>query len=93
MSLAKLGIAVVCVAMLGACAQQDSGGIGTKTAVGAAGVPRLYMALTAVEASRAARTPPRSSAPVQLQSAEDRVRSWRGHAGDAEVDEDDDPTP
>ncbi|MCX7353556.1 MAG: RT0821/Lpp0805 family surface protein [Alphaproteobacteria bacterium] len=37
MSLAKLGIAVVCVAMLGACAQQDSGGIGTKTAVGAAG--------------------------------------------------------
>jgi len=77
----------------GGQAYGGGGGAETAAAVGAAGVPRLYMALTAVEASRAARTPPRSSAPVQLQSAEDRVRSWRGHAGDAEVDEDDDPTP
>lgn len=37
MSFAKLGASLVAIAMLGACAQQDSGGIGTKTGIGAVG--------------------------------------------------------
>lgn len=37
MTLAKIGSAAVIVAMLGACTQQDSGGIGTKTGIGAVG--------------------------------------------------------